>query len=76
MKQEFLDLFKQALEIEGREISLDDNFREYEEWDSLGQLSVIASLDENFGVVIEGAEFASIHTLADLFAKVESLIQK
>jgi acyl carrier protein len=75
MEQKLLDLIKEALEIEGREISLNDNFREYEEWDSLGQLSVIAALDENFGVVIEGAEFASINTIGELLAKIESLSQ-
>ncbi len=72
MEQKLLDLIKEALEIEGRELSLTDNFRDYEEWDSLGQLSVIAALDENFGVVIEGSSFSSINTIGELLLKVQS----
>jgi acyl carrier protein len=73
MKEQLFDLVREALEIEDRELSLDDNFKEFEEWDSLGQLSIIAALDENFGVVIEGAAFAKINTLGELLAKVEEL---
>lgn len=73
MDNKFMSLIKEALEIEGRELEISDNFRDYPEWDSLGQLSVIAALDENFGVVIEGAEFSKINTLGELLAKVGSL---
>lgn len=73
MKEKLFDLIREALEIEDRELSLDDNFRDYEEWDSLGQLSVIAALDEQFGVVIEGAEFAKINTLGELLDKISAL---
>lgn len=34
MEAKFLDLFKEVLEIEDKEISLNDEFREYDEWDS------------------------------------------
>jgi acyl carrier protein len=73
MQEKLFELIKEALEIEDRELNINDNFRDYPEWDSLGQLSVIAALDENFGVVIEGAEFSKINTLGELLAKVRSL---
>ncbi len=73
MQEKLFELIKESLEIEGRELEINDNFRDYPEWDSLGQLSIIAALDENFGVVIEGAEFSKINTLGDLLAKVGSL---
>lgn len=76
MQEQLFELVKEALEIEDRELSLDDNFKDYEEWDSLGQLSVIAALDENFNVVIEGAAFAKINTLGELLAKVQELSAK
>ena len=44
MEQKFLDLFKETLEIEDREISLNDSFRDFDEWDSLALLSVIAMM--------------------------------
>lgn len=73
MQEKLFELIKEALEIEGRELDSNDNFRDYPEWDSLGQLSVIAALDENFGVVIEGVEFSRINTLGELLAKVNSV---
>ena len=42
MEEKFIELIKDVLEIEDREINMNDNFREYEEWSSLAYLSVIA----------------------------------
>lgn len=71
MEQKFLDLLKEILEIEDRELSMTDNFREYPEWDSLAYLSVIAMLDEEYGIQIEGPEFKKLKTVGDLFSVVE-----
>ena len=57
MKQKFIDQFRETLEIEDRTISESDNFRDYDEWDSLTLLSVIAMIDEEFGVIIESNDF-------------------
>lgn len=73
MQEKLISLIKEALELEDREIILEDNFREFPEWDSLGQLSIIALLDEQFGVVIEGAEFAKINSVGDLLEKIKSM---
>lgn len=73
MEQKLFELLKEALEIEGRELNLLDNFKEYPEWDSLGQLSVIAALDDQFGVVIEGSTFSKIETIKDLLMKISEI---
>jgi acyl carrier protein len=70
MQQKFIELFKEALEIDGRAIELSDAFRDYDEWSSLGQLSLIAMLDEQFDVVIETAEFEKLQTVSDLLTEV------
>ncbi len=70
MEQKFLDLLKEILEIEDRELLMTDNFREYPEWDSLAYLSVIAMLDEEYGIQIEGSEFKKLKTVGDLFSVV------
>lgn len=70
MELKFIKDFKETLEIEDREISLNDKFREYEEWDSLAYLSVIAMLDEEYDVQIEEAEFKKLQTVGDLFAVI------
>ena len=71
MKEKLLFSLKEALQIENREITLEDIFRDYEEWDSLGRLSLIASLDEEFDLQIENKDFESLITVGDLLKAVE-----
>jgi len=74
MEEKFLNLIKETLEIEGRDLKMDDRFKEYSEWDSLGLLSVIAAIDEEYGVIVEGNKFKDIDTLAQLFAEVDQKV--
>ena len=69
METKFLESFKEALERED-EINLTDEFRTYPEWDSLAYLSVIAMLDEEYGVQIELADFRKQITLGELMGEV------
>ena len=76
MEAKLLDLFKEVLEIEDKEISLNDEFREYDEWDSLAYLSVIAMLDDEFEIVIETEDFKKIRTVGDLLKEVKERTNK
>lgn len=67
MEQKFLDLVKEVFEIEDRELQLSDNFRDFDEWDSLANLSLIAMLDEEYGIVIDTSEFKNMTTLQEIF---------
>lgn len=66
MESKFLNLVAEALELDGRAISLEDKFKEFDEWDSLAQLTLIAELDEQFGVVIRMDDFKNINTLQEM----------
>lgn len=66
MEKEFLEKLKEALEIEDRELVLTDKFREYPEWNSLAFLSVIAMIDEEYDVIIEGKDFRKLETVGDI----------
>lgn len=70
MEEKFINAFKEALEMEGQEISLNDNFRDFEEWDSLSRLSLIAMLDEEYGVQIEEGDFEKLETVGDILKAV------
>ena len=74
MKEKFFTSFKEALQIDNRDISTMDIFRDYEEWDSLGRLSLIAALDEEFNVQIEEKEFEKLITVGDLLQEVEKKV--
>ena len=70
-QQQFFENLKEALEIEDRELDLTDQFKEYEEWDSLARLSLIAMLDEEYDVILEDAIFNQINTVQELIDAVE-----
>ena len=71
MEEKFINLLKEILEIEDRDLNLSDEFRHYPEWDSLGYLELIAMMDEEFGVAIENEDFGKLITLQDLIDEVK-----
>ena len=71
MEQKFMENLKEVLEIEDREIALEEEFRTYIEWDSLAYLSVIAMLDEEYGVEIETEDFKKLRTVGALLEEVK-----
>lgn len=72
MEQKFIDLFKETLEIEDRTISLSDEFRAFDEWDSLALLSVIAMIDEEYDIIIESNTFQKLQTVGDVYNYIQS----
>ena len=73
MMEEFIDHFREALDAsEGKEIRLEDRFRDYEEWDSLRYLSVIAMIDSEYDVIIDTSEFRKIETVGGLIEEIRS----
>jgi len=72
MKEEFIENFKEALEMEAdQQLSLEDKFRDLDDWDSLARLSLIAMLDEEYEVEIEEEEFEKLTTVSDVMEVVQ-----
>ena len=64
MTEKFISLFQETLEIEGENILTTDTvFRNLDQWDSLAFLSVIAMIDEEYDIVIEGNDFKKLITI-------------
>ena len=72
MEKKLISALAEALEMEENEIKTDDQFREYENYDSLTELSVFAMLDEEFGIELEMNEYKQYVTVNDLIKLVES----
>lgn len=70
--QAFLEKVKDVLEIEDRDLTMEDEFKTYEEWDSLAYLSVVGMIAEEYGVVVSAAEVQALNTLGDMAALVVS----
>lgn len=71
MEKKFIDLICYVLELEDRTPELLDRFDSFAEWDSLAQLTLIAELDEQFGIAIEGTELRSMEILEDLYRRIQ-----
>ena len=71
MKEKFLEAVKEALELEDKKITFQDSLSDFDTWDSMSRLSLIALLDEHFEVEISDAEFDDLDTVQDLFDLVE-----
>ncbi|NOR28399.1 MAG: acyl carrier protein [Lutibacter sp.] len=70
MKEKFIELLKEVFEMDDQEMNMDDVFRDYDTWDSLTHLSLIAMLDDDYSVQIEDEEFKKMITVSDLYKKV------
>jgi acyl carrier protein len=73
MKHKFLTSVKEVLEIEDRDLKLSDNFKEFKEWDSLANLTMVAMLDDEFGVVIDSQRFKKMTTLQDVYDALQEI---
>lgn len=71
--EEFLPKLAEILEED--EIKLEDRLEDFEEWDSLSVLSVLAMIDSDYNVMLESEALADLTTVGDLFALVESRIE-
>jgi acyl carrier protein len=71
MQAKFIDLIKEVFEIEDTNLDINAFFRDLDSWDSLTHLSLIAMIDEEYGVVIEDDRFKTLMTLNDLFEEIQ-----
>ena len=63
--EQFLEQLIEVLERDA--IDAGDEFRDYEEWDSLAYLSVIAMIDDEYDIVIPGEQFAKLIKIIDIY---------
>ena len=73
MEEKIKNVLKTALDID-REIELTDIFRQYDEWDSLGRLSLVAEIDTEFDFQIEEKDFEKLNTVDDLLNEIRKKI--
>ena len=72
MEERLINSLAEALEIESSTIKVEDQFRDYETYSSLTELSVLAMLDSEFGIEIEMKDFNNYKTVRDLITLVSS----
>lgn len=60
-------------ETDANVFQADTNFKKLDEWSSLLALSVIAMIDEEYGVTIKGKDIREAEIIEDLFNAVKKL---
>lgn len=71
METKFLEMISDVFEIEDREVAMNDTFRDFDEYDSLARLSLIAEIDDVYNIVIEDEVFQKLLTLEDLHKEIQ-----
>lgn len=73
--EEFVELFAEQFEETNAEMFTPETvFRDLDEWSSLIGLSIIAMVDEEFGVALKSNDFRNVSTISDLYNIVISKI--
>lgn len=72
MESEFLNNIKDILGIDDREISMDDEFRSFDEWTSLAFMSLIAMLEDEYEIKVDVERFKLLETVGDVWAEVQA----
>lgn len=72
---EFIEKFAEQLdETAADELKADTEFKEIEEWSSLTVLTIIAMVDEEFGVNIKAEEIRNVDTIEELYNYIISKV--
>ena len=61
--EELLEKLAEILEVD--EIDVNKKFTDYEEWDSLCSLSVVAMLDSDYGMTMKNKEILEFASIGD-----------
>ena len=71
--KEFIEHFAEQFEdTDAAEFKADTKFHDLDEWSSLMALNIMAMVNEEYDVVLKGADMESSSTIEDLFNTVKS----
>jgi acyl carrier protein len=69
--KEFIEKFKETIEIEEKEIKPEDNYQEYEEWDSLAYLGLLAMVKDEYNVDLTRDDINKSISISDLYETIK-----
>lgn len=73
--EDFVALFAEQFdETDASVFTSDTKYRELDEWSSLSALSIIAMVDEEFGVALKGNDIRNAETISDLYNIVKEKV--
>ena len=70
--QSFFEKLAELLGVEADEVQADSVLDSFDEWDSLGALTVVSMIDEDYGVTVLSEELARLSTVGELWQQVQA----
>ena len=70
--QSFFEKLAELLGVEADEVQADSALDSFDEWDSLGALTVVSMIDEDYGVTVLSEELARLSTDGELWQRVQA----
>lgn len=71
-EEQFLAGIADALELDNESMTINDDFRSYEEWDSLTFLALLTLMNEEYGIKLSIDTFNAIRTWKDLYTLLQT----
>lgn len=71
-KDKVIEIIANVLEVKPEEITLKSTVGDFPTWDSLGQLNILQSVQDEFDVEFEPEEMMDIEDVNDIIKAVES----
>lgn len=68
-EEAFLETIKKSLNL--KDIQAEDEFRDYEDWNSLAFITLVDLLEDSFGVETDPDFFSEIDTWRDLYKTLQ-----
>ena len=72
VKDKVFEIIAGVLEVQPSEITLNSTVGDFPTWDSLGQLNILQSVQDEFEVEFEPEEMMDIEDVNDIIKAVES----
>jgi len=73
-EEKFLNQFISQFDDEPTGVTMDTDFRDIDDWDSLTALGIISMIDDEYNVKLSGEELKSSKTVMDIFNIVKTKV--
>ena len=70
--EQLLELLEDVFEMDSEIMNLEDAFKDYESWDSLTLLALIATIHDEFDVSLSNNDIEELNTINDILDKINN----
>lgn len=70
--EQLLELLEDVFEMDSEIMNLEDTFKDYDSWDSLTLLALIATIHDEFDVSLSNNDIEELNTIKDILDKINN----